>query len=29
MIVAEGILKSRMCESDAVIMDIESEVFGK
>ncbi len=29
LIVAEGILKSRLCESDAVIMDIEREVFGK
>ena len=29
MVVAEGILKSRMSESDAVIMDIEREVFGK
>ena len=29
MIVAEGILKSRMSESDAVIMDIEREVLGK
>ena len=29
LIVAEGILKSRMSESDAVIMDIEREVFDK
>ena len=29
LVVAEGILKSRMSESDAVIMEIEREVLGK
>lgn len=29
LFVAEGILRSRLCDSDAVIMDIEREVYGK